>query len=102
MKPWIFAVALAGLLVLPLAATAQQRSDLELRQPRRPTIVHPPISKEIEIAARDAELARSEIEARTQAQHLSREGIAFPRRPDLGYDVTSGIQSQRINNILRK
>ena len=102
MKSWIFAAALAGLILVPLGVSAQQRTDLELRQPRRPTIVHPPTSKEIEIAARDAELARSEIEARTQAQHLSREGIAFPRRPDLGYDVTSGIQSQRINGVLRR
>ena len=100
MKGRILALALIGAAMLPLSAAAQQRSDMELRQPRRPTIVHPPVSKEQSIAAQDAEQLRSEIAARTQAKQLMREAVGFPRRPDLGYDVTSGIQSRRTNGIL--
>ena len=104
MRSRIWVSALVGLVLLPASVIAQQRSsDMELRQPRRPTVVHPPVSKEVETAVQDAEAARSEIAARTQANQLMRDGIGFPRqRPDLGYDVTSGIQSQRTNGALKK
>jgi hypothetical protein len=103
MKSRIFTAALVGLALLPSGVIAQQRSsDMELRQPRRPTVVHPPVSRELETAVQDAEAARGEISARTQANQLMRDGIGFPRRPDLGYDVTGGIQSQRTNKALKK
>ena len=102
MRSRMFIAALVGLALLPSSVIAQQPSSgMELRQPRRPSVVHPPVSREVETAAQDAEAARSEIAARTQAEYLMRD--AFPRqRPDLGYDVTSGIQSQRANKVLRK
>jgi hypothetical protein len=104
MRATIVAAALIGLIAVPINAIAQQRSsDLELRQPRRPTVVHPPISKEQEIAAQDAEQARDEIAAKAQRYQILRDSATGPRqRPDLGYDVTGGIQSQRINNSLKK
>jgi hypothetical protein len=104
MRSRILTAALVGLVLLPSGVIAQQRSsDMELRQPRRPTVVHPPVSKELETAVQDAETARGEIAARTQANQLMRDGIGFPRqRPDLGYDVTGGIQSQRTNKALKK
>lgn len=101
MKSGIVMAALVGLALLPSSVIAQQASSgMELRQPRRPSVVHPPVATDMETAVRDAEAARSEIAARTQAEYLMRDAVGFPRqRPDLGYDVTSGIQSQRANKL---
>jgi len=59
MRSRIVASALVALVLLPSSVIAQQRpSDMELRQPRRPTVVHPPVSREVETAVQDAEAAR--------------------------------------------
>jgi len=76
---------------------------LELRRDqesaaRRP-IVHltPPVDE----AARDAERATAECERTQRAEELLREqkAAAANRRPDLDYDVTSGIQQRNLLNL---
>jgi hypothetical protein len=97
----------ALVLLLPLAAAAQDApgqdpSVLELRRaresvPRRP-VVHP--APPLEEAVREAERVAAEYESAQRAAELLHEqrSSAANRRPDLDYDVTSGIQQR---NLLR-
>jgi hypothetical protein len=99
-------VVSALVLLLPLAAAqdspGQDPSVLELWRAResatRRPIVHPaPLLDE---AVREAERATAEYESAQRAEELLREqrSSAANRRPDLDYDVTSGIQQR---NLLR-
>jgi hypothetical protein len=100
-------ILFALVLVLPLAAVAQEApgqdpSVLELRRaresaPRRP-IVHP--APPVDEAVREAQRVTAENESAQRAEELLREqrSSAANRRPDLDYDVTSGIQQR---NLLR-
>jgi hypothetical protein len=101
----LFVSALVPL--LPLAAAAQDApgqdpSVLELRRdresaPRRP-IVHP--APPLDEAVREAQRVTAENESARRAEELLREqrSSAANRRPDLDYDVISGIQQR---NLLR-
>ncbi len=96
----------ALVLLLPLAAAAQDApgqdpSALELRRARESTrrpIVHP--APPVDEAVREAERVTAENESAQRAEELLREqkSSAANRRPDLDYDVTSGIQQR---NLLR-
>ena len=98
----------AIVLLLPLVASAQDApgqhpSVLEMRRdrdstPRRP-IVHP--APPVDEAVRDAERATAEYERAQRAEELLREqkSSAANRRPDLDYDVTSGIQQRNLLNL---
>ena len=100
-------IASALLVLLPLTAAAQDApgqdlSGLELRRaresaPRRP-MVHP--APPLDEAVREAERVTAENESAHRAEELLREqkSSAANRRPDLSYDVTSGIQQR---NLLR-
>ena len=100
-------IASALLVLLPLTAAAQDApgqdpSGLELRRaresaPRRP-MVHP--APPLDEAVREAERVTAENESAHRAEELLREqkSAAANRRPDLDYDVTSGIQQR---NLLR-
>ena len=98
----LIAGAFAAVLALPMTAGAQTPAQtpppLELRRPqeapRRP-IVHPETPRDQAVA--DAERAAAEYE-RTQRDEAVLRGQSrpAPRRPDLGYDVTSGIQQRNI------
>jgi hypothetical protein len=91
----------AALLPLSLAgaqdASTASPSVLELKregQPPRP-IVRPESDRGQ--AMRDAATAAAEYEQRQRDEALAREQThQVPRRPDLGYDVTSGIQQRNI------
>lgn len=97
---------LAGTLVLlapvgvfaQAASPAETRLEMERRQQR--SIVRPmPPPEAVE---RDASAAASEVEAqRRREETLRRTTQPTRRRPDLDYDVKSGIQSQRLNDALR-
>jgi len=105
MKSGVIVSALA--LLLPLAAASQDapgrdRPVIEIRRaresvPRRP-VVHlaPPLDE----AAREADRATAEHESGQRAERLLRDQAASAanRRPDLDYDVTSGVQQR---NLLR-
>jgi hypothetical protein len=90
---------------LPLAAAAQapapSTGDLELQTKQRRSIVLPkPTPEQIR---READTAVSEYSATRSPGKTVRETspVRPPSRPDLDYDVKSGIQSQRLNDALR-
>jgi hypothetical protein len=97
----------ALMLLLPQAASAQDTSGqhpsaLEMRRDResaaRRPIVHP--APPVDEAVRDAERATAEYERAQRAEELLREQkAAADRRPDLNYDVTSGIQQRNLLNL---
>jgi hypothetical protein len=98
----------ALVLLLPLVASAQgtpgqHPSVLEMRRDResaaRRPIGHP--APPVDEAVRDAERATGEYERAPRAEELLREqkAAAANRRPDLNYDVTSGIQQRNLLNL---
>ena|SRR5262252_8501166 len=98
----------ALMLLLPQAASAQDtpgqhQSVLEMRRDResaaRRPIVHP--APPVDEAVRDAARATAEYERAQRAEELLREqkAAAADRRPDLNYDVTSGIQQRNLLNL---
>lgn len=73
---------------------------LELRSSRQPGEAF--LKPAPETVREDAARAISEIEAQTRVEKLIREVTPSPHlRPDLNYDVVSGIQSRHLTNILR-
>lgn len=99
------AVLVAGLL-LPWAADAQapgptQETRLEIEMKRRRHIVRPPIVPET--VTQDVERATADLDRAAREERLIREVTRpTPRRPDLDYDVRSGIQAQTIQRALRR
>jgi hypothetical protein len=72
---------------------------MERRQRRAVVQPRPPDA----VVEQDAAAAAAEIEQRRRAEQTARDASrARPRRPDLDYDVKSGIQSQRLNDALRR
>jgi hypothetical protein len=100
----LLVAALALLVPVPVLAQAaspgsETRLEMERRQ-RRPVVRPIPPA---ETAERDANAAAEEIEQqRHREETLSGVTRPVPRRPDLDYDVKSGIQSQRLNDALRR
>jgi hypothetical protein len=101
----LVAGAIAASLALPLTAGAQSPGQttppLELRRPhetpRRP-IVHPQTARDQAVA--EAERAAAEYERMQRDETLIREqSRPAARRPDLGYDVTSGIQQRNLQRV---
>jgi hypothetical protein len=101
----VVAGVLVAILAFPLTAGAQETSagrdalPLELRRApettlRRP-IVHP--APQRDEAVGEAERAAAEYERTQRGEALMRESSRpATRRPDLGYDVYSGIQQRNI------
>ena len=74
---------------------------LELTLARKPPVIHP--RPDPKTAEQDAEQAIAEVETRKRDERLMRETApAAPRRPDLHYDVLSGIQSRGLQDALRR
>ncbi len=94
--------ALIGLVALwpPVARAEDQRPDLRLeRSPALVPFVPPDVRKSIE---KDVEQARKELKAQERADTIARDNVkAVPSRPDLGPDVTGGIQSRALRDALR-
>ena len=80
------------------ASPADTQLQIERRQRRRIVRPAPPA----DAVERDAEAAMAEMEQR-QRQGETVHELRRPssRRPDLDYDVKSGIQSQRLNDVRR-
>ncbi len=107
MKRMALMTLLATFAVFPAWAPSVRAEEpsqpvrIDLKLSSRPPVVHP--APDPEIAKKDAEQAVAEIEERERGQRLIRENILNPpRRPDLTYDVFSGIQSRRLNDALRR
>ncbi len=99
------ALLLASILVGgALPAGAQERSGelrLELKLARKPAVVQP--APDPKIAEQDTEQAIAEVRARERSEGLVREMLRAPsRRPDLHYDVWSGIQARNVRDALRR
>jgi hypothetical protein len=99
-------IALAAALLVPDTVRAQAASPTETqlemqREQQRRLIVRPtPPAETIE---RDVQEAASEALQRERQQEIVRDlRRPLPRRPDLDYDVKNGIQSQRLNDALRR
>jgi hypothetical protein len=100
------ALAAALILLTPGAALAQAASPgpetrLETERRQRRAVVRPGTPSDV--VEHDAEAVATEVEQRRR-QHETARGLTqpVPRRPDLDYDVKSGIQSQRLNDALRR
>src|SRR3954463_12569141 len=87
----------------PLVAAAQSAStnDLELQRKQKRSVVLPKPSPDQ--VRRDADQAVSEYAATRPTGRVVRENspVRQPARPDLDYDVKSGIQSQKIGETFR-
>jgi hypothetical protein len=99
-------VALAAALLVPDTVRAQVASPSETqlemqREQQRRLIVRPtPPAETIE---RDVQAAAADAQQRERQQEIVRDlRRPLPRRPDLDYDVNNGIQSQRLNDALRR
>ena len=90
---------------LPIVAAAQSQSpatgDLELQRKQKRSIVLPKQSPD-QVRA-DADRAVSDYAARRPTGRIVKETAPTrpSARPDLDYDVRSGIQSQRIGDALK-
>ena len=97
--------AVAAVLLVPDLALAQAanstETQLQMERRHRRAIVHP--SPSAETIESDVQAAAAEAEQRHRQDETVRE-LRQPRsrRPDLDYDVKSGIQSQRLNDALRR
>jgi hypothetical protein len=108
MKPTGWVLLLAVLAWVPLGgplAWGEQPSPelrLELKLARKPRGVEQP-APDPRIAEEDTEKALAEIQVRERTEELVRETLRLPsRRPDLSYDVWSGIQARNTTPALRR
>ncbi len=95
------ALLLVGAFTLSTPAVFAQETvgSLDLEHKRRAPAVLPPASD----VEKDAAQAAAEIEARKQTDHRIRENEGDPsRRPDLDPDVTQGVQSRGLHDILHR
>ena len=98
-------VALAATVAVAPSVCAQDASptdtQLQMDRQQRRVIVRP--APPPEAVERDVQEVAAEAEQRQRQQEIVRDlRRPLPRRPDLDYDVKSGIQSQRLNDVLRR
>ena len=98
-------VALAWGQAADRPAWAQESSPavrMDLTLSRRPPAL-PQQSPDPKVVEKDAGEAVAAIKARERSEEVIREMLRAPsRRPDLNYDVWSGIQSRNINDAVRR
>ena len=83
----------------PAAFAREKVGVFDLEYTRRSPVVLPPASQ----VEKDAAQAAEEIEARKRADRRIRENEGNPsRRPDLDPDVTQGVQSRGLHDLLRR
>jgi hypothetical protein len=102
MKRLVLLVALAATLSVANTVQAQPETQLEMqREPQRRVIVRPtPSAETIQRDVRES--ATDAAQHQRQREIVSDLRRPLPRRPDLDYDVKNGIQSQRLNDALRR
>ena len=103
MRAHIASAVLVVLLMLPLAASAQDaaiagENQLQMEMKRKRAIVHPPPPR----AAIEGDVDRAEAVVQERRDRIIREVTRpEPRRPDLDYSVTSGIQARNLQRLRR-
>ena len=104
MKHVALIIAVAVALIVPSAVIAQPASpaetQLQMERRQRRSVVRPRPTDET--LATDADTAAVEAERRQRERETIRELRQPSRRPDLDADVKGGIQSQRLNDALRR
>lgn len=105
MKRVALLIAVAAALLVPDhvmgQAASSSETQLQMERRQRRAIVRPRPSDES--VARDTDAAAVEAERRQRQEETIRElQRPFSRRPDLDSDVKGGIQSQRLNDALRR
>jgi len=105
MKRITLTVVLTAAVIVPAAVMGQAASptetELQIERQQRRAIVRP--TPPAEVVAHDVQEAAAEAEQRRRRDATVRDlQRPLPRRPDLDYDVKSGIQSQRLNDGLRR
>ena len=103
----VAALALLAIVLLaqPASAGAQAPSptdtQFQMERRQRRLIVRPGVPADA--VERDVEAANAEAQKRGRHEEIARDlRHPLPGRPDLDYDVKSGIQSQRLNGSLRR
>jgi len=94
--------ALIALVALcpPVARAEDQRPDLRLERSPAPVPLVPPDARKS--TEKDVEQARKELKRQERTDAIVRDNVkAVPSRPDLGPDVTGGIQSRALRDALR-
>jgi len=97
-------VVVTAAVLVPGAVMAQAASptetELQMQRQHRLAIVRPTAPPEV--VERDVqEAAAAAAQQRRQDETVRDLRRPLPRRPDLDYDVKSGIQAQRLNEALR-
>ena len=101
----VLTVVVTATVLVPGAVMGQAASPtetrLQMQRQQRLAFVRP--APPPEVVERDVQEAAAEAEQRRRHDETIRElRRPLPRRPDLDYDVKSGIQSQRLNDALRR
>ena len=103
MRRKLASAALLAALALPLAATAQDAgpgsdTTLQMEMKRKRAIVHPAPSR----AVIEQDIESSDVLRQMRRDRIIREVTRpEPRRPDLDYAVTSGIQARNLQRLRR-
>jgi hypothetical protein len=92
-------VALTPVPGLAQGASPNTDTQLEMKTRQRRPVVRPATPPEI--VEQDAEAVEAQLERQRDGANARALTRPAPRRPDLDYDVKSGIQSQRLNGALR-
>jgi hypothetical protein len=94
------AVLIALSLWAPAAQAEDQRPDLRLERSPAPVPLAPRDARKS--MEKDVEQARKELKAKQGTDAIARDNLrSVPARPDLGPDVTGGIQSRAVRDALR-
>ena len=98
-------IVVTAAVLVPGAALGQAASptdtELQMERQQRRAIVRP--TPPPDVVERDVQQAAAEAEQRRRQDATVRDlQRPLPRRPDLDYDVKTGIQSQRLNDALRR
>ena len=103
MKAYVASAALVALLTFPWAASGQDAAvaddaRLQMEMKRQRAVVHPKPRPEVV----EQDIERSEAVRAERRDRLVRELTRpQPRRPDLDYSVTSGIQARNLQRHRR-
>ena len=97
----LFVLALLAPAGVRAQAPSPTDTQFQMERQQRRLIVRP--GAPADVVERDVDAASAEVQKRERQEQVARDlRRSLPRRPDLDYDVKSGIQSQRLNGALRR
>lgn len=97
----LLGVVLLGPTSVRAQAPSPTNTQFQMERQQRRVVVRP--GAPADVVERDVDAANAEVQKRERQEQIARDlRQPLPRRPDLDYDVKSGIQSQRLNGSLRR